>query len=69
MKFFYFIVNFIIQFFLTVIFGIAGIKDINIKSKKQPVSKAVLRIFLLGCFVIVLIFIIYYYISKHSVAV
>jgi len=69
MKFFYFIINFIIQFFLTVIFGVAGIKDINVKSKKQPISKTVLRIFLLGCFVIILVFIIYYYISKHTVTI
>jgi len=69
MKFFYFIVNFIIQFFLTVIFGVAGVKDINVKSKKQPISKAVLKIFLLGCFAIILIFIIYYYISKHTIII
>ena len=69
MKFFYFIVNFIIQFFLTVIFGVAGIKDINVKPKKQPISMAILRIFLLGCFVILFIFIIYYYVSKHTATI
>ena len=57
MKFFYFIVNFIIQFFLTVIFEVAGIKDINVKPKKTAYLYGNIKNFLIR----LLCYTIYFY--------
>ena len=65
MKFFYFIVNFIVQFFLTLALG-TTVSDVHIKSKKQKKLIATIRILLMICIVIVMFYISYYLISRQS---
>ena len=65
MKFFYFIINFIVQFFLTLVLG-TTVSDVHIKSKKQKKLIATIRILLLIYIVIVVFYTSYYLISKQS---
>jgi len=65
MKFFYFIVNFIIQFFLTVFFGTA-VRDVNLKHKKQSFYLTGIRLFFLASIVLMFIFLIYYWVTRHQ---
>ena len=64
-KFFYFIVNFIIQFFLTVFFG-TTVSNVNVKHKKQSFYLTGIRLFFLAAIVLLFIFFNYYWISRHQ---
>ena len=65
MKSFYFIINYIVQFFLTLVLG-TTVSDVHIKSKKQKKLIATIRILLMICIVIVMFYISYYLISRQS---